>query len=774
MNETEESAMPAADIRLMPVSMLLKPTPQDGREWRFFVPDYQRGYRWKPAQVTRLLEDLLTFAIAERDRPDRRMAYYCLQPIVVRRDRFHERWVVIDGQQRLTTIRILLRWFQQEAPAEPALQGIVPYSIEYETRQQTAGDLDNLGKVSCCHVPDESIDLFFLKDAYAAISDWMQGKNEFKDKGGPSLCEHLGEESYNAARLILELLAGTPGRSPTARSLWYAAEEEESENELFKNLNTNKQDLTDAELVKGLFLLKSNFGDNPAECEKEQYRMALKWDRMENALHDDAFWSFLTPRRETGSFVNRIDLLLDLIFRARYVDEHPLSVVEMGLKQDDRAKEYRQEIADAAGDAAQSVVEAALRAAKGALSDGKPVDWFLRETSEQYGRIVKEALDKRRALPFVREKVQETLEEDHAVFNRYSGLFNKLEDERKNAMAAEWETIEKTFRVLEDWFKDPLIYNLVGYLCQTQTAELADLYVRFDALKGNPANNRGTFVRDLDRLIKDGLKKVSVTYPKEEETAAPADGAARSVERSSALICELESRGIVPKVDEEPEPSPDYSIQLAYGDKLVFNLLLLLNIHHLNRRATTADIKPGVRDACKFPFAVLQAEDWDIEHVDSRTSNPLEKADDRKRWIRTSLVDLRFALSDECLDELVEVSRSDETENDRLGRLMGILRAKAGEQEDAGEEKHNISNLVLLDAETNRSYKNALFVTKRREIVSRRENGQYVPETTAYVFFKLFEKDASTRWQWTDGDRQRYANYIVRELKDYLPKPKEQ
>ena len=68
---------------------------------RFFVPSYQRGYRWTPRQVEALLDDLEGFQLSSRQgSPD---AFYCLQPVVVRR-RSEREWEIVDGQQRLTTI----------------------------------------------------------------------------------------------------------------------------------------------------------------------------------------------------------------------------------------------------------------------------------------------------------------------------------------------------------------------------------------------------------------------------------------------------------------------------------------------------------------------------------------------------------------------------------------------------------------------------------------------------------------------------------------------
>ena len=91
----------------------------------FFIPSYQRGYRWEEQQVTDLLNDIYSFAI-KKNKSDKE--FYCLQPIVVRKcseniinlnelisPLDNNIWYeVIDGQQRLTTIRILLTYLIKE------------------------------------------------------------------------------------------------------------------------------------------------------------------------------------------------------------------------------------------------------------------------------------------------------------------------------------------------------------------------------------------------------------------------------------------------------------------------------------------------------------------------------------------------------------------------------------------------------------------------------------------------------------------------------------
>ncbi len=58
---------------LKPVNDLLKET--------FFIPSYQRGYRWTQEQVRNLLDDIWKFREASED--ESKDVFYCLQPVVV-------------------------------------------------------------------------------------------------------------------------------------------------------------------------------------------------------------------------------------------------------------------------------------------------------------------------------------------------------------------------------------------------------------------------------------------------------------------------------------------------------------------------------------------------------------------------------------------------------------------------------------------------------------------------------------------------------------------
>lgn len=107
-------------------------------EETYFVPPYQRGYAWTDEQVEQLLTDLL-HAYAEK--PDE---YYLLgQSIVCRTD---SSWEVVDGQQRLTTLFILLtvgfRTLDSESqsfdPNRKARYALLPVAVQNVDNDDTA------------------------------------------------------------------------------------------------------------------------------------------------------------------------------------------------------------------------------------------------------------------------------------------------------------------------------------------------------------------------------------------------------------------------------------------------------------------------------------------------------------------------------------------------------------------------------------------------------------------------------------------------------------
>ena len=235
-------------------------------EGTFFVPSYQRGYRWGKDEVERLLDDIYTNGRKS----------YCLQPIVVRkRENDYE---LIDGQQRLTTLYLIYRYLYQ---LNPAYYDEPHFKLIYETRDNSAEYLVSMDLSR----RSENIDFWFMANAYEAIERWFNKEKRKRDRAISDCFDEF------------------------TKIIWYEVSEQENAISLFTRLNIGKIPLTSAELVKALFL--SSDGKSKEDLEKQNER-SLQWDNIEHELNNDSLWYFLT-NRTNAVYQTRIDLVLDLI-----------------------------------------------------------------------------------------------------------------------------------------------------------------------------------------------------------------------------------------------------------------------------------------------------------------------------------------------------------------------------------------------------------------------------------------------------------------------------
>lgn len=234
----------------------------------FFVPSYQRGYRWEYNEVIRLLDDIY----------NNKTNKYCLQPIVVRR-KSEDVFELIDGQQRLSTLYLIYKYMNDTSG------GFLPkprFSIIYETRAKSEEFLKSVDSDR----RDENIDFWFMCEAYETIGNWFDSKDKV------STLTKINE--YFDDNVVI---------------IWYEVHQSEDAAALFTRLNIGKIPLTSAELVKAMFLSRAN---NLEMNRKKQEEISLQWDNIERQLHDDSLWYFLTNQSK-AQYQTRIDLILDLL-----------------------------------------------------------------------------------------------------------------------------------------------------------------------------------------------------------------------------------------------------------------------------------------------------------------------------------------------------------------------------------------------------------------------------------------------------------------------------
>ena len=240
---------------------ILRPRKVGDLEGTFFVRDYQRGYRWGEDEVRHLLDDIKEAGTSK----------YYLQPVVVK-PMDDGRWELVDGQQRLTTLHLVLRTIKDFLP-----QSELRYTLTYETRPGSAEYLDDPQAAASL----ENIDYFHMHRAFTIVQAWF------------------GEQP-NATLAAIDLYKAL---TSTVYVIWYEApqEPEFDSRAMFTRLNVGRIPLTDAELVKASLLSRI----------KREHETAAQWDSIERDLWSPEVWAFATGS-STGD-ATRIELLLDTI-----------------------------------------------------------------------------------------------------------------------------------------------------------------------------------------------------------------------------------------------------------------------------------------------------------------------------------------------------------------------------------------------------------------------------------------------------------------------------
>lgn len=277
----------------------------------FFVPSYQRGYRWGRQEVEALLNDLWEFYLQTNGKKNlqrdgekdlqtdgEKNTFYCLQPIVLYKDE-QARENLLDGQQRLTTIYLLLSYLDTRRREEGYDKPL--FTLEYATREDSADFLAK--KLFASEKPEvaSNVDYHYMRAAYGYIKDWFT-----------QAPKHPG-----AAGKLIPLLLDEDGKGPNVRVIEYYVEDDSDPIDVFLRLNQGKIPLTDAELTKALFLQSDKYDAKLLPYVSPKLDLiASEWYAYEQQLSVPKFWHFISPY-DAQSTPPSIRLLLELAARDR-------------------------------------------------------------------------------------------------------------------------------------------------------------------------------------------------------------------------------------------------------------------------------------------------------------------------------------------------------------------------------------------------------------------------------------------------------------------------
>ncbi|WP_281197208.1 DUF262 domain-containing protein, partial [Alistipes putredinis] len=581
--------------------------------------------------------------------------FYCLQPIVVKKKSWTkvengqtisiDGYEVIDGQQRLTTLYILLKCV--EFVRKVLFRKFEMYSIKYETRLEFDSQrfLENIDTPS--EDANSFIDFYYMRMVYESMSEWMEKNDEYQND--------------IVSALLAQKIDDITGidKANNIRVIWYEVTDEEKATtiDIFTRLNIGKIPLTNAELIKALLLRRSNF--STSEASMKQLQISSEWNQIEQRLQNDSFWHFLCRTSWPFKYDNRIEFIFDLM-------------------------------------------------------KGRSVD------SEFY-----------------------------FTFNAFNKELEKLADNpvcttEQAKIECVWQEVKRTFQTFEEWYEDRTLYHYIGFLIE--------------------------YGADINELMRKSLEMNKTEFLTDYIKGNKLKGLMRGIKLSD----------------------------LSYGDKEVKQVLLLFNI---------LTVLQSNKSDMRFPFSKYKKEKWDIEHISSQTDKRINDDGRRLEWIYDMLEFLVGSTEAEEVSAYVdslkqEIQKIESKEKDKdiakskvnskkgeLVLINSIVALHSNSQkgkindaefdecfdavqkyygEDKLEDKDNIRNLTLLDAQTNRGYGNSFFPIKRKWIISNDSQGIFVPIVTKNVFLKYYTKKGNNLMVWDKTDAEDYITAMEQALNEYL------
>lgn len=308
----------------------------------FHIPNYQRGYRWECKHIEALLDDLYAFSVQMSEMENKAGKFYCIQPlaVVVNKQLSTKDEIVydvIDGQQRLTTLYLILSYLQDARKflCSGSLTTAI-FSLKYESRDS---EFFNNEEYKNSDIKDaiRNIDFFYMTRAYKAIGEWFEKKQINK----ALILEVLIPKKY-------KMITGLKGeelmktkesndKENDVRFIWYEVPSEDNAEsiEVFSQLNYGKTALTATELVKALLFQCDIYTKDKSLMHEIAFRRSCEWDIMEKQLQDPFMWSMYMS--EEIYLASHITLVLLLVFNKLYAE---LQGKYQNLKIDKDSKDF--------------------------------------------------------------------------------------------------------------------------------------------------------------------------------------------------------------------------------------------------------------------------------------------------------------------------------------------------------------------------------------------------------------------------------------------------
>ena len=337
--------------------------------------------------------------------------------------------------------------------------------------------------------------------------------------------------------------------------------------------------------------------------------------------------------------------------------------------------------------------------------------------------------------------------DNYKSFRYFYEYFKSHKEE--NYLSKCWDIVDNYFRTFEEWYNDLKLYHYIGFLISSKY-DVKTLI--------NEWRKQKTKEEFLAFLIKSVKEKISKNFKK--LTANPEN----SFDIEAILHFQYEEDG---------------SNKTKCKDILLFH-----NIQTVINQNANLKNNPNYQTGLfyKFPFHLYKLESWDVEHINSNTTNPEDEEKIRQEW----LINVYLGVSEKDKEDIRKFFQgNNEEEKNKIFQQMKKQFPQKNQWSESAKNK--IWNFVLLDSNTNRSYGNMIFSAKRRVIINKDKgrdieipwlkNGEivftekrtdvspFVPPCTKNVFMKYYSAVFGDSNYWTQEDAECYLDDIRSTLK---------
>ncbi len=201
------------------------------------IPHYQRGYKWNSNNVIKLLDDIQNSNVKDD-------LFYCIQNITITKK--NDVYNVIDGQQRLTTLTIILSYLGEKELVYNKVRfpdnSIRKYTNEILNNWITNKEFDFYSQFPDWKSIIESKPEYDLQDIYHIVLVAFNVKQWFeklKEKEGESYVANFKNKLLHNVKLIVNEVGGN-----------------QSEEKIFANLNSKRIPLDGSDLIRAILITR--------------------------------------------------------------------------------------------------------------------------------------------------------------------------------------------------------------------------------------------------------------------------------------------------------------------------------------------------------------------------------------------------------------------------------------------------------------------------------------------------------------------------------------